>query len=151
MNELLNITTINRNNGKNDDDNNNRQNQSNGRSNPKTSPKNQKALTINHFISTQHSRRRRKLQKEEWTGLKQTTTTTTTTTVVDDRTAKMKNQSILVKNNSRNPEKVTQSFNNTINNIQTQQQTFKIVGWLQNQNTMVKQIILLFYLVELKL
>jgi hypothetical protein len=61
MNELLNITTINRNNGKNDDDNNNRQNQSNGRSNPKTSPKNQKALTINHFISTQHSRRRRKL------------------------------------------------------------------------------------------
>jgi hypothetical protein len=43
----------------------------------------------------------------------------TTTTMIDDIPGKNQNQSILVKINSRSTRKVTQSFSNTSNNIQT--------------------------------
>ena len=45
----------------------------------------------------------------------------------------MKNESNLVKSRTRTPEKVIQSFSNTVNNIQTQQQTFRMEGKLRNE------------------
>ena len=56
----------------------------------------------------------------------------------------MNNQSIQSKTEPETQKKFTQSFNNTYDNIQTQQQTFEIVGWLQNKEYHRQIVYLLF-------
>jgi hypothetical protein len=59
----------------------------------------------------------------------------------------MKIQSIWIQRRSRTPEKVTQPINSTRSNIHTQEQTFKMMGLLQNETAPWSFSILLFYFV----
>jgi hypothetical protein len=94
-------------------------------SNPKSSPENQRGITLNNSINRKNPM---PVQEERccWNGTKGIVMTETRSTMTTD--SKNENQSILVKSNSRSTKKVTQSFNNTNNNIQTQQQTFEMMG-----------------------